>query len=145
MRLSVATLGDAASIRDGLLSVISGGITRLVRDEYPAPILGAIGLIFVLDDEHDVNASVRINLVGPDGNSVDGIQDFETTLDGLPELYPATYSLALGVHQMQVPGPGRYAYLVFSNETQIGRIDFVAMTSEEAQDLEERAAERDST
>ena len=44
MRLAVATLCDAANVREGTLSVLGAGLNTLLRAEYPAP----LGLWFAL-------------------------------------------------------------------------------------------------
>ena len=38
MRLETALLSDHASVRDGLLFVVAGGITRVWRSQLPAPL-----------------------------------------------------------------------------------------------------------
>lgn len=44
MQVSTALLCDAASVREGLLFVLGGGITRLTRAELPAPMNVALAL-----------------------------------------------------------------------------------------------------
>ncbi len=38
MKLDVALLCDAATVREGLLHVLGGGVTKLSRPDYPAPL-----------------------------------------------------------------------------------------------------------
>ena len=46
MEIRVATICDFAQVRDGLLSVISAGITRVWRSQYPAPLGVMLALVF---------------------------------------------------------------------------------------------------
>ncbi len=48
MELAVATLCDYASVREGLIFVHAGGVTRLWRDEYPAKMGVHLALVFQL-------------------------------------------------------------------------------------------------
>ena len=45
MKVSVAAICDFAQVREGLLSVISAGINRLWRPQYPAPMGAMLALI----------------------------------------------------------------------------------------------------
>ena len=64
MKVVTATLCDFGQIREGLLSVLSGGITRLKRPAFPAPLGCHLALILEmssieLEDTREV--SVRLS------------------------------------------------------------------------------------
>ncbi|MEY2396911.1 MAG: hypothetical protein QOJ00_85 [Actinomycetota bacterium] len=63
-RVSSALLCDAATVREGLLHILGGGITRLHRTEYPAPMQVTLVAQIVLTPlevgfEHDVSATIQ--------------------------------------------------------------------------------------
>lgn len=72
MRIDCALLCDAATVREGLLHVLGGGVTRLNRPGYPAP-LAPITLalrILVHPTETDRQHQMEVRLQGPDGEPV---------------------------------------------------------------------------
>lgn len=48
MEIRVATICDFAQVREGLLSVLSAGVTRVWQTQYPAPLGVMVALIFEL-------------------------------------------------------------------------------------------------
>lgn len=74
LRLDCALHCDAASAREGLLHVLGGGITRVGRPQFPAPLGTALALRFILDeDEYDVEHSLDLRLVQDEGSEVFGL------------------------------------------------------------------------
>jgi hypothetical protein len=51
MQLTSAFLCDFAEVREGLLFALGGGITRLYRERYPAPINLTLAMLVVLEPE----------------------------------------------------------------------------------------------
>ena len=45
MKILVATLCDHASVRDNLLTVVSGGITQYAPEVYPCPLMATLALM----------------------------------------------------------------------------------------------------
>lgn len=61
--LRLATLCDAASVREGLLNVLGAGITLLQRQSFPAPLTLSLALLFELEaDLPDKGYRVDIEL-----------------------------------------------------------------------------------
>ena len=63
-RVASALLCDAATVREGLLHILGGGITRLHRSEYPAPMQVTLVAQVVLTPievgfAHDVSATIQ--------------------------------------------------------------------------------------
>jgi uncharacterized protein DUF6941 len=63
-RVASALLCDAATVREGLLHILGGGITRLHRTEFPAPMQVTLVVQVVLTPteiqfEHDVMAVIQ--------------------------------------------------------------------------------------
>lgn len=68
MRVTVAMLCDAATVREGLLHVLGGGVTRIWRGEIPAPLGVDLAVVVNMSqDEHDVPHAVRAVVFGRDG------------------------------------------------------------------------------
>ena len=64
MELRVATLCDFAQIREGLLFISSGGVTRVRRSQYPVPLGLMVALLFDVtpaeaNDPHEVRMRVE--------------------------------------------------------------------------------------
>lgn len=71
MELTTTILCDFAQVRDGLLFLSSGGITRLWREQLPAPMQVYLALIVELDSfEAESPHEVRVNAVDEDGGTV---------------------------------------------------------------------------
>ena len=68
MEIRVATICDFAQVREGLLSVISAGVTRLWRSQYPAPLGVMVALIFELvPGSASIPREVRFRVENADG------------------------------------------------------------------------------
>lgn len=71
MRVDTALLCDWVTVREGLLNILGGGITRLWRDEYPAPLGAALALRVVLHPtETKTEHEFQLLLLGEDGATV---------------------------------------------------------------------------
>lgn len=68
MEIRVATICDFAQVREGLLSVLSAGITRIWNNQYPAPLGVMIALILEINPSDTlVPQEVRIRVENEDG------------------------------------------------------------------------------
>lgn len=110
MKVVSALLCDAASVRQGLLFVLGGGITRLWRTEYPAELGASLAMMLEmhqmeLSRPHEIDVLVQ----GEDGAELarakGGFQldggDFEV---GEPALVP----FVLDLHRVGLPSLGTY-------------------------------------
>ena len=71
MRLAMATLADSANVREGMINVLSAGISEMWRKEFPAPFAATLPLLIEISerDIFDVlTVSARLFLRGEDGN-----------------------------------------------------------------------------
>ncbi len=64
MRIQTALLCDAANVREGLLNILSGLVTRVYRDKLPAPLSVSLALVFELEQgevelPHEVTVQVN--------------------------------------------------------------------------------------
>ncbi len=111
-----AVLCDAASVREGLLFVMSGGITRARRSAFPAKFHGAIAMMVTVskaEARRDIGLSVSfgrkkrdLEVLG-EGTSRIAFGDLGRFGRGEPVVVP----LALDV-EAEFPEPGRYQFVV---------------------------------
>jgi hypothetical protein len=71
MRARAALLCDAATVREGLLHVLGGGITRLWRDQLPAALNVTMAFMLEVEQEH-LGSLVEVGVLikDPDGDAV---------------------------------------------------------------------------
>jgi hypothetical protein len=85
MQISTAMFCDFAQVREGLLFVASGGVTRSLRDELPAPIGVFLALVIELDRfEAQQQHTLLVRVIDEDGKElaeVNGTFEF-----GSPEM-----------------------------------------------------------
>ena len=68
MKVCVAAICDFAQVREGLLSVISAGINRVWRPQYPAPMGAMLALIIeVTPGEAKIPREIRFRVEAADG------------------------------------------------------------------------------
>lgn len=128
MRVDTALLCDAATVREGLLHILGGGITQIVRPEYPAELGVTLALrIMVHPTEMEHPHQLQIVVQDADGHKItevraevqaeplpEGVEPGEEgellipwAFPGRPKLPAAgRYSMELlidGVHQRSVP------------------------------------------
>ena len=127
MRIDCALLCDAATVREGLLHLLGGGVTRAGRSEFPSPLNLTLALrILVHPTEADREHQLDVQLLAADGEQVAqigltfGVQEPGALAPGehvslplplpLPEAvllpHPGPYSFEIlidGIHQATVP------------------------------------------
>jgi hypothetical protein len=85
MQISTAMFCDFAQVREGLLFVSSGGVTRSLRDELPAPIGVFLAMVIELDRfEAQQQHTLLVRVIDEDGKElaeVNGTFEF-----GSPEM-----------------------------------------------------------
>jgi uncharacterized protein DUF6941 len=113
MKTTTALLCDFAQLRESLLFISSGGVTRIYRDEWPAPMGVHLALVFQLHRwEADQPHELRVVVQGADGGRVaevtggfqlgKGVEDFPVGKD-------INVSVAMPLTQVGLPGPGQYS------------------------------------
>jgi hypothetical protein len=71
MELPAILLCDTATVREGLLHVLGGGLTRLWRPQLPAALnITVAGLVALEEHELDRPHEIHIAVNGPDGSRV---------------------------------------------------------------------------
>ena len=126
MRIDCALLCDAATVREGLLHVLGGGVTRATRDSFPAPLAMTLALrvmihpteaakaheltmiLLAQDGERVVELSVEFGLNDPESipTGEEASLPLPIPMPDLPLPHAGSYSFELlidGIHQATVP------------------------------------------
>lgn len=129
MRVDCALLCDAVTTREGLLHILGGGVTRLNRPSFPAPLGVALALrIMVHPTEADRSHAIEARLLTEDGEQI-GIAEvaFEVALSGEErpgeELAVAT---ALSLQNVPLPDAGAYSFELLIDGVHQASVPFVA-------------------
>ncbi len=114
MRLNGAVLCDAASVREGLLHVLGGGVTLLTRDAFPSRMGVTLAILVDMEVADDAAHTLTVKIrpqgdqqtiaevrgefgVGPDSGA-------EALDDPLSPMIPLVVPLV----DLPLPKPGRY-------------------------------------
>lgn len=108
-----AMLCDYATVREGLLHVLGGGINRLWREQYPAHLGVMLALILeVHPTQMDRDHTLKVLMIDADGKEIgDVIADFTVAPNPHSDRPGETLLLPLVVALQQVvlPAPGAYS------------------------------------
>lgn len=130
MRIDTALLCDAATVREGLLHVLGGGVTRAGRPAWPAPLGLTLALrILVHPTETDRQHQLAVKLQGADGEEVARV-DIEFGVGHAGTLEPGEQaSLPLPIpmpEQVVLPSPGRYSFELLIDGIHQTSVPFIA-------------------
>lgn len=114
MRIENALLCEAASVREGLLYILGGGITETSRQEFPSPLKMTLA-IRVLMHRTEVAAQHQLDIVlnDEDGNLITqagigfGLLDPEQIPVGEEVALPIPWDFPMGP---QIPHSGKYSF-----------------------------------
>jgi hypothetical protein len=133
MRIDCALLCDSVTIREGLLHILGGGITRANREDFPAPLNLALALrIMVHPTEAEHTHELTVLLLAEDGQRVAelgirfGIND-PAVLEPAEE---ASLPLALSLHTVGLPHEGPYSFELLIDGIHQGTVPFRAVKLE---------------
>jgi hypothetical protein len=120
MKVDTALLCDAVSIREGLLHILGGGITRIWAEQFPTAINATLALR-VLIQAGEASGPQAINLLvqGPDGEELGSFNlDFGVSApEGATAGTEVPVPLSIPMHQVQLPAPGQYSIEVKVGDT----------------------------
>ena len=118
MQVVTALLADFVSVREGLLFVVGGGVTRVYRDEFPAP----MGVMLALQVELRRNEMQRphelqIDIIDTDGAMIAQLQGgFQMEAGPDHEIQePGVVSAVLDLRGVGLPHPGWYTVNILVN------------------------------
>jgi Family of unknown function (DUF6941) len=130
VRIDCALLCDAATVREGLLHVLGGGVTRANRSAYPAPVALTLALrILIHPTEADRPHKLVVQLQGVDGQRIANFEvEFGVNDPGAVD--PAeqiSIPLPLAIPPaVQLPGAGQYSFELLIDGIHQGSVPFVA-------------------
>lgn len=130
MNIDCALLCDAATVREGLLHILGGGITRLHRAEYPSALGTALAVrVMVHPTEADRSHQFETRLLSEDGEEVGSVQvNFEMS-HPVAVLRPGeelSVALPLSLHGLGIPHPGAYSFELLIDGVHHASVGFVA-------------------
>ncbi|MYG94931.1 MAG: hypothetical protein F4138_08165 [Acidimicrobiia bacterium] len=116
MRFQVTTLCDFANVREGMLSLLSAGVTRLWRMQFPAEMHTVLALVIELDSsEATIPKEMRVRIEDGDGqllmeqSAVFQIGEVPANNDpGEPLILP----MIMNLRDFKIPRPGRYQIVI---------------------------------
>ena len=116
MKVFVAAICDFAQVREGLLSVMSAGINRIWRSQYPAPMGAMLALIIeVTPAEARIPREIRLRVETADGARLaETIAGFQIGTPP-PQNDPGEVMMmpfAVDFRTLQLPAAGRYQIVV---------------------------------
>ena len=121
MKLDMALLCDAVSIREGLIHILGGGVTRIWTEQFPTAINATLALrILVAPEQAGESHAIKLVVRGPEG---DDLGTFNLDFGVNPgELSPGVDSvpvpLAIPMGQVALPEAGQYRVeVVIDDET----------------------------
>jgi hypothetical protein len=125
MRLDCAMVCDAVTVRDGLLHILGGGVGRVTRLGFPAPLDNDMALRLALAPE-DVRAhhTIEIRVLTSEGaiaSTVTG--EFAAGIpDGRPVGADVSLNIPVSLRQVVLPGPDRYEVEVVVDGASLARL-----------------------
>lgn len=112
MRIECALLCDSASVREGLLHLLGGGVTRIGLRAFPGPLSVDLGLVFRLtDDEAKLTHTVRADLVADASDKHVAAITFTFSGENTNPQFGdegTTVAVAVPIRTMPIPEPGVY-------------------------------------
>jgi len=120
VRVDCALLCDAVTVREGLLHILGGGVTRLGRPSYPAPMAVSLALRILLHpSEAGRQHRVEIEIVTQDGAQVGQVQAvFQAERPAAGVLEPGeelAVAIPISLAKFALPKPGSYVVDILLN------------------------------
>jgi hypothetical protein len=112
--ITSAVLANAASVNEGLLFVLGGGVNTVVRPKFPAQLRASLAITFEfaaadLRREHMIAVELFRERAKEPTWKIFGTVQAETNLaETFPRGRKAVGSLSFDLYRRQVPAPGRY-------------------------------------
>jgi hypothetical protein len=131
VRVDCALICDYATVREGLLHILGGGITRIHRPLYPAPLGISLALrIMVHPTEATREHEVQVLLSDEDGNRVAQLEA-KFTAAPVPGMAPGeelSVPIPITAVGWPVPHPGPYRFDILVDGNHQADVSFIALT-----------------
>lgn len=126
MKATAVILADHATVREGLLHVLGGGITRIIRDPLPGPLGVMLALMLQPDDledllkSHDIEVAIKYAGPGDEELVAKAVMTLRTGAPGVGPLPPVAVAVPLqavpinktGKHHLTVSLDGEQAAVI---------------------------------
>jgi hypothetical protein len=132
VELTTALLCDHASVREGLLFVAGGGITRIRRTSYPSHLGIGLATVLELDPfEAHLDHHFQLVIVGEDGEEVGRIEaDIRVgTTDAVKPGENVQVPLAVDLYETRLPSAGAFELRLYVDGEHRRTLQFWAETS----------------
>lgn len=129
MKVATALLCDFAQVRENLLFMASGGVTRLWRHEFPATMNVDLALAFELyGHERETPHELRVEIMSAD-SVVGGLHAAFQIGSESPWAVgeSALVPLVIDMHDVPIPDEGAYRVDVYVDETHQTELSFRAV------------------
>ncbi len=142
MRLDCALLCDAVTVRENLLHVLGGGVTRVARPQFPAPLgVGLAMRVMVHPTEAKSPHKLEARLLAEDGEEVASLEiGFQV---GSSEVRPGeelSVPFALPMSQLPLPRSGAYSFELLIDGIHQASVPFLAVASPPEEPLSDEQA-----
>lgn len=145
MRIDCVLLCDAVTVREGLLHILGGGVTRVHRPAYPAPLGACLAIrIMIHPTEAATDHQLQALLQGADGQKVGditigfGVGDPGQLVVGEEASLPLGLSMVAGI---PLPEHGAYSFELLIDGIHQASVPFRAEIIAEPADPEPQEAE----
>lgn len=130
MRISTALLCDAATVREGLLHILGGGVSVMGRAEFPAPMLVQLAILIhqhptELGQDHVLDVVVQ----NVDGARVaEASVQWSTPAAAIPGFRELAQPVVLPLQDIGLPQPGAYSVELLINGHHEASVGFEVVT-----------------
>lgn len=131
MKLTTTLLCDYAQVRNGLLHVVSGGVNRLVRREFPAPMGVCFAMVMELDHfEGQRSHELTIRIIDADGTEIaQGSGAMQPRRPGSADPLLGHVPHVFDLRNVRVPAPGLYELKVYMDGAHQADLAFQAVAA----------------
>jgi hypothetical protein len=131
MILTSLILADYATIREGVLNVLGGGINKLQKSFFPAPMSATVALMVKPESTDDVRGehTIEVSITRAAANEL--IAEVQLKWPGAPpaEDLPVplpSIPIVVPTDDISLPDAGLYSLFVKLDGVEAGRLEFVA-------------------
>lgn len=133
VKLTTALLCDYAQVRDGLVHIVAGGVNRLVRRAFPAPMGVSFAIVMEFDQfERQRDHELTIRIIDADGHQIaQGSGAVRPRRPQPPGPMRSQVPHVFDLRGVKIPGEGAYELKVYIDGAHHSDVPFEAMRAAE--------------